>query len=303
MSVTVVLPTYNRARTLPRAIDSVLTQTFADLTLVIVDDASTDSTPEIVRSLEDPRVRSVRLPENRGPAAARNAGIREATTEWVAFQDSDDEWLPTKLEEQLRAAHARGDEVALVVTGYTLETPDGILVTPRHTLQGDDPTPDVLDGWPTITPTWLVRRSTLAELGGFDETFPCLEDWDLALRLTARYPVTAVAGPLLVKHGSMDSVCAPPEKLEASLREILRRHGPRWKGHPHRLAHRLRHLACLEYRLGRRRRARATLLRSLVRDPATVATYGLLAASCAGPGAVGRAERRWPREAGMALSR
>jgi glycosyltransferase involved in cell wall biosynthesis len=299
--VTVILPTYNRARSLGRAINSVLAQTHSELTLIVVDDGSTDSTETVVKSLTDERVRYLRLPENRGPAAARNAGIREAATEWIAFQDSDDEWLPTKLEEQLRAAATPGRDVVLVVSGYRLDI-DEIVVRPEHTLRGEDPTPDVLDGWPTITPTWLVKRTALEELNGFDETLPCLEDWELALRLTDRYGITAVVGPLLVKHSSVDSVCARPETLEMALREVLRRHGDRWKGERHRLAHRLRHLACLEYRLGRHRNARRTLLRSLVRDPRTPATYALLAASCLGSHAVERAEQRWRRESGMALS-
>src|ERR1043166_1854397 len=102
--VSVVLPTYNRAHTLARAVRSVLAQSHRHLEIVVVDDGSTDATVALVQklALEDPRVRLVQQ-ANRGPAAARNTGVRQARGEFVAFQDSDDEWLVEKLERQLAA--------------------------------------------------------------------------------------------------------------------------------------------------------------------------------------------------------
>jgi glycosyltransferase involved in cell wall biosynthesis len=300
--VTVVLPTHNRAGTLPRAIASVLAQTVGDLSLVVVDDASTDDTPEVVASFADRRVRYVRLPSNAGPARARNVGIAEARTEWLAFQDSDDEWLPTKLEVQLDRISDASREVAVVIGGYRVELEGRqVDVVPEHTLAGGDPTPDILDGWPIITPTWLLRREALERVGTFDESLRCLEDWDLMFRISERYQLAAVRGPVLIKHSSNDSVFGSLEVQRAGLEAVLRRHGARWQGEPHRLARRLAHLGCVESALGQRRAGLRTLLRALRRNPGRVAYYGLVGAALFGSPALRRAQQRWPWDAGMAL--
>jgi glycosyltransferase involved in cell wall biosynthesis len=99
--VSVVIPTYNRATVLGRAVTSVLNQTFSDLECVVVDDGSTDQTVALVEGFQDPRLRLIRLPVNRGVGHARNVGIQAASGELIAFLDSDDEWLPGKLERQV----------------------------------------------------------------------------------------------------------------------------------------------------------------------------------------------------------
>lgn len=183
-SVSVILPTHNREKVLERSIQSVLRQTFHDFELIVVDDASTDGTRELVAGIQDARLRLLSLEKNGGVARARNTGIAAASADWVAFQDSDDEWLPEKLAQQMALARSASASVGLILAGYQAASPAGPLaVTPVETLAGRDPIPDLLDGWPIITPTWLVRRRLLQELGGFDETFGCLEDWDLVLRL------------------------------------------------------------------------------------------------------------------------
>ena len=96
VSVSVILPTYNRATLLSRSIGSVLVQTFEDLELIVVDDGSRDDTADVVKAIGDPRVRYVPLGRNRGLSAARNAGLAESRGEFLAFQDSDDEWHPEK---------------------------------------------------------------------------------------------------------------------------------------------------------------------------------------------------------------
>mgnify|MGYP002516567543 CR=1 FL=1 len=99
--VSVILPVYNREDTILRALDSVLMQTYRNMEVIVIDDGSDDSTAEIVRNCQDSRVRLVRLPVNGGANAARNAGIRLAEGTYIAFQDSDDEWLADKLEKQI----------------------------------------------------------------------------------------------------------------------------------------------------------------------------------------------------------
>ena len=99
--VSVVIPAYNRAPTIGAAIDSVLRQTFTDFELVVVDDGSTDGTLTAARAIADPRLRVIAAPQNMGAAGARNLGVAEARGTWIAFQDSDDEWLPEKLAKQM----------------------------------------------------------------------------------------------------------------------------------------------------------------------------------------------------------
>ena len=99
--ISVIIPTYNRAHLISRSAKSVLAQTYPDFELIIVDDGSGDNTEEIIEALADPRIRYLRHESNRGVSAARNTGIRAARGDYIAFQDSDDEWLPQKLEKQL----------------------------------------------------------------------------------------------------------------------------------------------------------------------------------------------------------
>lgn len=303
-AISVILPTYNRARSLSRAVDSVLSQTFRDFELIVVDDASTDGSLETLGGVDDPRVRCLRLDRNRGAAGARNAGIATARADWIAFQDSDDVWLPTKLEQQYCEAGRVADRPAgLVLGGYLARQPSGedLHVAPQSVLRGGSPMADVLDGWPIITPTWLVERRLLLALGGFDERYPCLEDWDLILRLSDRCAIRAVPGPVLVKHGSFDSVCADPQKLRQGLERILQHHEARWAGEPVRLSRRLAHLGVLQHRLGARARALRSLVRACLQAPAQLPPYVLLAAALCGGRFLGAAGRRFPHYAGMSL--
>ena len=97
--VNVIIPTYNRAQLLPRAINSVIAQTFQDIKIIVVDDASTDRTEEVVSSFQDPRIHYIRHSQNRGPSAARNTGIRASEAgQYLAYLEDDDEWFPNKLE-------------------------------------------------------------------------------------------------------------------------------------------------------------------------------------------------------------
>jgi glycosyltransferase involved in cell wall biosynthesis len=106
----VVLPTFNRLYCLPRAVESVLRQTFTDIELIVVDDGSSDGTMDYLRTVSDPRLRVLRHEVNKHGAAARNTGIAAARAPWIAFQDSDDEWLVTMLERQVARVAEAGPE-------------------------------------------------------------------------------------------------------------------------------------------------------------------------------------------------
>ncbi|HVT36944.1 MAG TPA: glycosyltransferase family 2 protein [Nevskiaceae bacterium] len=296
-AVSVILPTYNRAHTLRRAIDSVLAQTHADLELIVVDDGSTDDTAALLASIADPRLRVERPPANEGAAAARNRGISAARGEWLAFQDSDDQWLAQKLERQMALAAA---DIGLVLCGYQVR--DGtrsIHVMPRSTLGGGPAQVDALDGWPIITPTWLVRRELLRELGGFRTDYRVFEDWDLAFRIIERCRVAAVGEPLLIKFGSSDALCANPRTLRDGLAQLLADHASRWAAEPQRLARRYAHLGALQFVSGQRQQSRASLARAARLAPASPALPMWMAAQL-GRG-VGWLAQRYPRFASMQL--
>ena len=197
--VSVVIPTYERIETLPRSLDSVINQTFSDWELIVVDDGSTDGTDEMI--LRDyPAVRLHRQ-ENAGVSFARNAGVALTAGEWIAFLDSDDAWLPEKLERQLSAL-ANEPELRLSHT-------DEIWI--RNGKRVNQPKEYAKSGGAIyrrclplccICPSSvLFRRDLFDEIGGFDEILPVCEDYDLWLRITAREPVHYLDEALVRKYG------------------------------------------------------------------------------------------------------
>ncbi|HEX2080944.1 MAG TPA: glycosyltransferase family A protein, partial [Longimicrobium sp.] len=193
-TVSAVIPTYNRLPLLLAAVESVRVQTFGEWELIVADDGSTDGSAEAVEALGDPRIRVLRLPRTGSPAVARNAAVRAARGEWVAFLDSDDRWLPRKLELQLsavRRAGARWSYTALVLVdeegGPLPFRAGGFRAISGHIL------PDLLAMRIGATmSTLMVSRALLEEVGGFDEALRMRADLDLAFRLAARAPVAAV---------------------------------------------------------------------------------------------------------------
>ena len=101
IKVSVIIPTYNRAKLIKRSILSVLNQTYQNFEIIVVDDGSADDTKSVVESFNNPKIRYIRHDINKGQSAARNTGIKNAKGKYIAFQDSDDEWLPEKLEKQM----------------------------------------------------------------------------------------------------------------------------------------------------------------------------------------------------------
>ncbi|MGH3264482.1 MAG: glycosyltransferase family 2 protein [Trebonia sp.] len=190
--VSAVIPAYNAARTIARTLDSALTQSLPDIEVVVVDDGSADRTREIVESVGDPRVRLVSQP-NAGVATARNTGISHARGDWVAFLDSDDVWLPHKLERQLELMAARPGCMASQGSAYFVDDE----LRPfklRRCLPVTNPLLMFLrfQNLPNAASSWIVRRELLGRIGGFDPDLVILEDWEFSLRL-ARY-----ANPLCI---------------------------------------------------------------------------------------------------------
>jgi glycosyltransferase involved in cell wall biosynthesis len=235
--VSVVLPTYNRAGLLQRAIASVLGQSYRNFELLVVDDASEDGTPELLAGIADPRLRVLRQAQRRGAAHARNVGIRAARGGLIAFQDSDDEWLVCKLEQQLALLDASPPQVGWIGGTYLVEAGDRIYsVRSPSLIAGEGYDDELLVGEPFVTPTWLVRRELLEAAGLFDEHMPCLEDWDLIFKLAGNCHFRAVKDHILLRHGSADGLYANIPRRVQGLEVMLNRHRDRWLSGPSRYA-------------------------------------------------------------------
>jgi glycosyltransferase involved in cell wall biosynthesis len=229
--VSVVIPSYNRSRMLLRAIQSVCMQTFADFELIVVDDGSTDNTSSVAEALADPRIRLVRNPIRQGAPRSRNRGIEVALGEWVAFLDSDDEWLPTRLELQLQRLQEVGAGSAAV--GYCLlQVQDhirGEVSQTNRALPEGEVLDDLLRGRrPPTASAFMVRRSALLDVEGFDQEMPSGHDIDLWLRLAERgYRFFAVNQALVIWHRHAGPrVSGDPDALLRGFLRFKRRWGP-----------------------------------------------------------------------------
>ena len=185
--ISVITPTYNRARFLPAAVASVLSQTFGDFELIIVDDGSEDNTPDVLKPfLADRRVRYV-YQENQGQSHARNLALKQATGDFIAFLDSDDVWAPDKLEKQLAVFRANS-EVDIVHGDEAIINEQGSVVSLQNMRRYSGRITRYLlaDNSVSIT-TALVRRRCFDEMGGFDTSVGVADDYELWLRFSARY--------------------------------------------------------------------------------------------------------------------
>lgn len=202
--ISVVLPTHNRPQFVKEAIDSVLCQTFQNFELIVVDDGSDDETQSVVESyLHDNRVQLITQP-NRGVSSARNAGLKKASAKWIAFLDSDDKWLPEKLQYQWNYI-SNHPEVFICQT-EEIWVRNGLRVNPKKKHQKHS-------GWIfekciplcIVSPSSvMIHRNVFDRCGLFDETFPACEDYDLWLRIALEYQVITLSEKLIVKRGGHD---------------------------------------------------------------------------------------------------
>jgi glycosyltransferase involved in cell wall biosynthesis len=198
-SLSVVVPTFNRAGIISRAINSVLSQTFKADEIIIVDDGSTDATREIITQ-NYPMVKYF-WKKNKGVSSARNFGIKTAKGDWIAFLDSDDEWLPQKLAKEMKSISENPD-IKLCFTDE-IWIRGGVRVNPkkRHAKHGGYIFRFCLPLCLISPSSVIIHRSIFEEVGLFDETLPVCEDYDLWLRICSRRPVLYLDEPLIVKYG------------------------------------------------------------------------------------------------------
>jgi glycosyltransferase involved in cell wall biosynthesis len=196
LSTAAVIPVYNRAHLVGKAIASVQQQTRPIEEIVVVDNGSSDATSDLVTRLsrQDSRIRLAVLPKNAGPGVARNVGIDSTQCDWISFLDSDDQWLPEKHEKQVSALANRPDAIASF-TGFRYQHQDHCVdriacPVSLHALRCLNPF--------AATSAVMVRREALKKVGGFDSKLPSCEDWDLWIRLRNIGDFAIVPDPLVL---------------------------------------------------------------------------------------------------------
>lgn len=207
--VSVIIPAYNRENTIERAVMSVLNQTYKDLELIVVDDCSKDNTVGVLKSIKDDRLKIIELEKNSGACVARNVGIENAQGDYIAFQDSDDEWLLDKLEKQM--AIFEKEKVDLVFCAFNRfglgedltypKLPEGIVE--RKVLLEDS----------RISTQTLIGKKECFENIKFDPEMPRLQDYDITIRLSKKYRIYFVNQPLVNMYVQNDSISKNNDKL------------------------------------------------------------------------------------------
>lgn len=220
--ISIVIPTYNRAKRLAESVESVREQTYRDWDLIVVDDGSTDETADVVRGFGDARIKYIRQ-ENRGVSAARNVGIRCSAGELVTFLDSDDRWEPRKLEVQHEFMNTNPDVHICQVEEIWIR--NGRRVNPKK--KHEKPS-----GWIfrqclplcVVSPSAvMLRRGVFDKVGFFDEDLPACEDYDLWLRASLLYEIVTIPQPLTIKIGGHEDQLSKQWGLDRWRAESLKK--------------------------------------------------------------------------------
>lgn len=281
MTVSVVIPTRNRAHRVSGAVRTALDQTHQDLEVIVVDDASDDDTPGVLSDLAacDPRIRFLRRDERGGAACARNLGAFSAKGVLVAFLDDDCAWHPRKLELQLASM---GAVHGAAYTRQATMDVDGRWVVEGRSLPEASPVDGLLRTNFIGSPSLVVNRDLFTEVGGFDEDLPRLQDWDLALRLAHRTSFAFVHEVLVHSELIEGGISTSAEPLRRAAEHMVMQHADHLSR---------RQLAALHYGLakfllvdGQTTMAIRLFRRSTRLDPASPLNWMGLLAGLMGPG-------------------
>ena len=200
--LSIIIPTFNRCKLLNRALNSVFNQTYSDYEVIVIDDGSTDDTAEMLQKNFTHLRYSYQ--SNHGVSTARNKGLELAKGEWVAFLDSDDEWLPQKLEKQISLLKAKPDYKICHTEELWIRNGVRVNQMKKHKKAGGWIFPQCLPLCAMSPSSILIHRSVFDSIGYFDTSLPACEDYDLWLRITAKYPVLYLEEPLIKKYGGHD---------------------------------------------------------------------------------------------------
>jgi glycosyltransferase involved in cell wall biosynthesis len=234
-NLSVVLPTYNRSQCIEHSILSVLRQTYKNFELIVVDDGSTDQTADRIQRLRDPRIRYIAHTKRKGANAARNSGIRAARAPYIAFQDSDDEWMPDKLAMQLAGIKESGHTARVSFSAHWRIRGREVVYIPKPSRRlragPRDFHAELLYGNFITTASLLVEKELLYQVGLFDESIPRFQDWELVLRLSRHSAFVFVDKPLVRCFVRPDSISKQSSLISKSMEMIMQKHQPKFERH------------------------------------------------------------------------
>lgn len=285
-TVSVILPTYNRSRSLAMAARSVLDQSYRDLELIVVDDASTEDITAVVAALGDSRVRYLRHERNRGASGARNTGLGAAAGRFIAFQDSDDLWLPGKLERQVALIEGLPARVGVVTGAKVLYGCDAarnygvgkVTYAPaagRWLRTDEDQVRRFLLENRISLQNALFRRDCFPERLWFDAGAKANADWEFTIRLVQHTLIHEDPEPVVFSYISPDSVSRSPRKKVLGLLRILKKNRALYARYPAEHGSFLYLLGAALRRAGRRRIAWRCLLQSIRLRPRNMLRAGV----------------------------
>lgn len=237
-NISIVIPTHNRAHLLLRAIESILTQNFQKFELIIVNDASTDDTATLVKSISDERIRLINLNKNQGASKARNIGIKAANAKYIAFLDSDDEWLPGKLEKQYALIKNSSSNVGIVYSGFNKHKGNKVRYVPDSTVKHKSGNifNEILKHNFITFQTIVAKKECFEKSGLFDENLKCRHDWELLIRLSRDWLFLYIDEPLVNVYSTEDSITLTHELDMFGWLPIIEKYITVFKRHPSILA-------------------------------------------------------------------
>lgn len=234
--VSVVIPTYNRAHLIKRAIKSVLDQTFKDFEILVIDDGSEDKTCDVVKGIkkQDSRVRSLRHKKNRGYPSALNTGIKNAKGAYIAFQDDDDIWLKGKLKKQMDLFVKSSDEVGVVYARFVRYSGSKKSYAPYDwvkKLEGNIHR-ELLKGNFVGTPVSVVKKECFSKIGLFDTNLVHLQDWEMWIRISKYFQFRFIDQVLMKSFERKGSVNRQKKIIQAKTIEVIvEKHKDDYRGH------------------------------------------------------------------------
>jgi glycosyltransferase involved in cell wall biosynthesis len=287
VKVSIILPTYNRASLIKSSIRSVLNQTYQDFELIIVDDCSDDATGKIVSEFDDRRINYIYLDKHQGAAFARNEGIKIAKGNFIAFQDSDDEWMPDKLEKQIGIFEKACPDVGVVYSDMLksrLGSADEYVSLPRITPEQGIIYKRALSGrlMGLGLVSTLIRKKCFDEAGLFDESLPRHMDLELLIRISKSYLFLHMPEPLVKYRVTEDSISMDLNALLTSEKIIFEKYYDDIRINNRLLGKYLYNLGTLSCQLGQMRQGREYIFRAFVAVPTNFKFLGSLAVSLSG---------------------